>query len=230
MCPTERCETGGCPECRTQCKPPTCSPRCSAPPVSWGALMAGAALFRTPAPCLPLARQAPSCNILCDEPKCEAPRDRLCRDAAARLTLLVSPPPAAGAWKCRQPEACPRPKCDMVCEAAPGCPGSTGPNGLRVPFPPARQRPPPAIDLAALGIAPPDKPVGQLGIAFPGVEPPAPAPSLAGLTAPSPVSPTPTPTSTQTPSSTTSETQTQAATATATQTLTPGLGTAAPGL
>ena len=92
MCPTERCETGGCPECRTQCKPPTCSPRCSAPPVSWGALMAGAALFRTPAPCLPLARQAPSCNVLCDEPKCKAPRDRLCRETLPHVSLSFCPP------------------------------------------------------------------------------------------------------------------------------------------
>ena len=132
MCPTERCETGGCPECRTQCKPPTCSPRCSAPPVSWGALMAGAALLRTPAPCLPLARQAPSCNILCDEPKCEAPRDRLCRDAAARLTLLVSPPPLqargsaaspkpahgpSATWSARPRRAAPAQRARMGCES-----------------------------------------------------------------------------------------------------------------
>lgn len=47
--------------------------------------------------------QAPVCSSTCDKPNC--------------------------AWKCRKPDACPRPKCDMVCEAAPGCPGSTGPGG-----------------------------------------------------------------------------------------------------
>jgi len=118
-----RCDEPTCPAvCEPQCEKPACELRCEK-------------LGET---ACDIRCEKPRCEVRCSRKNCQAGGCPLCENVClpAKCQTVCTPAvpncrPTCSApkctWSCRKPTSCPKPKCNLACNARPG--GSCGGSG-----------------------------------------------------------------------------------------------------